>query len=240
MNRPRVVLVSLLALIVLAGCVGGPPSGSPEADRPSDTGGSSASDGAQWQPFAFTAGEYYQYRVTDHANDASAVITWEVLSVDGGEATAEVTYTEGGPTFDRTITAPKESMILFVAGSGGGEATEDAMVEARDHLIAGPFHTMLPLHFAHRALVVGDSWNAAGSADTGYATANVEGRDSYAGQDCYVTSYRVPDNGQWPEDAREYEFCIAPEASLPLATVVTDDATDEVTFEIVLEEYRRG
>ena len=235
MRRSRTALASLLALVLVAGCLGG----TVPAAR-SDAGGTPGDDGSQWNRFAFTDGEYYQYRVTDYTNDESALISWEVLSIDANEVTAEVTYDDGDTTFSRTITGPKQTIVLQLSGSGGDQAEANAMRSVQSALLSGPFNPTMTGYYAHRDLVVGDSWNAAGSDEIGYATANVEGRDSYAGQECYVTSFRVPDDGEWPAEAEEYEFCISPDASLPFATLVYNDATDEVTVGIVLEEYRSG
>lgn len=239
MRRTATALASLLVLVLLAGCVGGGlPAGSSSGSGGSTDAAGAATSGGQWERFAFSAGEYYRYRATDYATGDSAVITLEIASVDGSEVTADVTYDDGTTVVTRTATGMPSMLPLQLSSPDDDQATADAMHQTRTVLLAGPFNPMLTGYFANRELVVGDSWNAAGSAEIGYATANVEGRDTYADQDCYVTSYRVPDNGEWPAGAQEYEFCIAPDASLPFATIIYADATDEATVEIVLEEYR--
>ena len=250
MTRPPVVAGLVGLLVVLAGCTG---AGLVPTGRATDVGPDAPTDGAgdadgtdgstgeasSWERFSFEEGEFYRYRANDYVNDEAADVTWEVLAVDGSEATVEVTYDDGETTFSRTISGQNATIIFQLPDASADEAVADASNRAMLYLMNGPFNSMTA-YYASRDLQVGNSWRLAGNAEAGYATANVEGKASYAGQECYVTAYRVPDNGEWASDATEFEACISPDAGLALYTAVIDDSTDEPNFEIVLEEYRSG
>ncbi|WP_224271081.1 hypothetical protein [Haloprofundus salinisoli] len=248
MSRRPLVLGLVVLLVVLAGCIGGgSPSDSSTADV--DAGDSSneqsGTDEAgedevitQWERFTFEEGEYYRYRVNDIRNDETATITWDVLSVDGEEVTAEITYDNGTDSFSRTVTG-QNATILFDLRDIDPESEEaEATLRTLGYLSLGPFSPMTA-YYQHRDLKVGNSWRLSGTPDAGYMTANVEGRTQYAGQDCYETAIRVPDTEEW-EDSYEFESCISPDASLALYTAYYGGETGEMTVEIVLEEYRSG
>ncbi|MFB6165285.1 MAG: hypothetical protein ABEJ31_09020 [Haloarculaceae archaeon] len=248
MSRPRGLVVLLGLLVVLAGCTGGPADAGDAGDGSGGGpggAGTGAGDGTgdamtAWDRFSFEPGEFYKYRVTDHLNDESAVLTWKVLSVQGGVVTAEVTYDDGTTTFDRTITGQNASVVFQLPDATAGRDVAEATSTAMMYLTMGPFSTM-SAYFASRDLAVGNSWQLVGNEQKGYMTAAIEGRGEYAGKSCYNTAIRVPDNGEWTgSDANEYVACIAPDASLAYYTAYYDGERDSLAIEVELEEYRRA
>ena len=256
MNRRPVLAVVLVALVGLAGCAGGDiPSASPADDLGglTDSSGDSSADdtgaderatedavAAQWERFSFEEGEFYRYRVNDVGNDETAALTWDVVSVDGSEVTAEITLDDSNRTYTRRVTGENATILWDLRNVDYESGDAEAAIKTASYLSVGPFNAMTA-YYESRELEVGNSWRLSGSEETGYMTANVEGRNQYAGLDCYETAIRVPDTEEWANgDAYEFESCIAPDASLALYTAYYDGETGEMTAEIVLEEYRRG
>ncbi|WP_224450573.1 hypothetical protein [Haloprofundus salilacus] len=248
MSHRRLALGLVVLLVVFAGCVGGGTSSESSADA-GDTGessneqsGSDETSGddvvTQWERFTFEEGEFYRYRVNDIKNDETATITWDVLSVDGEEVTAEITYDNGTDSFSRTVTGENATILFDLRGVDPESEEAEATIRTLGYLSLGPFSPMTA-YYQHRELKVGNSWRLSGNPDAGYMTANVEGRNEYAGVECYETAIRVPDSEEW-EDSYEFESCISPDASLALYTAYYDGESGEMTVEIVLEEYRSG
>lgn len=253
--RHAVVLVALLVL--LAGCSGGgaPAGGDATPTATAAGGGGSGSgsgsgggggdptpeSGEEWDRFAFSEGEFYRYAVVDRANDREAEVTWEVLAVDGNELTAEFTYESEGEAVTRTVTADESTVafeLIRAATSDGDETEIEAASRAATYLSLGPFNPATTF-FTSREIAVGNSWNIAGSPTAGYVTATVEGRESYAGTDCFVSTIRVPDNDEWADSTfSDFEMCIAVDLGLSLYTAYYEPDADEPLFEVTLVEYR--
>ncbi|MFC5972163.1 hypothetical protein ACFPYI_12555 [Halomarina salina] len=270
MTRSRLLALVLCLSLVLAGCAGTGGSADDGAD-PSTTGsddgadassggdgsGDSGNDGSSesgsgdgdtvtaWERFSFAEGEFYQFRVNDVRNDRDVLLTWDVVAVDGSEVTADVTYDDGTASYTYTLTGENATISTQLIQAAMQENPEDeaameAATSAYGYLTLGPFNP-ISSYFAARDLAVGNSWNLAGSATDGFMTANVEGRDEYAGKECYVSTIRVPDNEAWAEsDSNEWVSCIAPDVGLSLYSAYYDAETGELTAEITLETYRSG
>jgi len=210
----------VVLLVALAGCSGGdfPPADPTDGaggdgvadafgDEGSGDGGSSDSgvqdarggeDDAvsQWERFSFEEGEYYRYRVNVVGNDETATITWDVQSVDGGDVTADATYDDGDRSVTRTVTGENASILWDLRDVDYESDDADAVIQMTSYLTLGPF-SPLTAYYEHRELAVGNSWRLSGTPDAGYMTANVEGRNQYAGLNCYETAIRVPDSDEW-------------------------------------------
>lgn len=235
---PRGVgLVGLVALlVVLAGCTGGGIPGGPSAGSSGGDGaGGDGGDGADgrddsvvtWERFNFESGEYYRFEVA-HADEDPDYLTWEVLSTDGDEVTAEVTFESGGESVSETVTGQNATVI-----------TQMQNTTAMLYLANGPFNAMTN-YFASRDLTPGNSWKLAGSEQSGYLTAAVEGTTSYAGKECYVATVRSPDNEDGSDSQSNWDFCIAPDVGLALHTSYGDSETGEPVLAMTLVEYRAG
>lgn len=266
MTRHRLLALVLCLSLVLAGCssVDGPltEEGGATADGVGDAAtdstagnGASGGDGGDgtasgdavvvWERFAFSEGEFYEFRVDDRTNGKEILLTWDVVEVDGREVTADVTYDDGNASYEYTVTGENATAVSQVMQAAlrdhpNDEAALDAAIATNGYFSIGPFNTFTA-YFAARELAVGNSWNLAGNAKDGFMTANVEGRDEYAGKECYVSTVRVPDSEAWAEtDSSEWVSCIAPDIGLSLYTAYYDAETDELAAEIVLETYRPG
>jgi YD repeat-containing protein len=249
--RAAVVLVALLVL--LAGCSGAPTGGgggagdaTPTAAAAGSSGTSGADDstpdaGGEWARFTFEEGEFYRYAVLDRANDREAEVTWEVLAVEEGELTAEFTYIADGRSVSRTVTGDKSTVafqLVQSATTGSDEAEIEAATRAATYLSLGPFNPTTAL-FTSRDLAVGNRWELTGSPGVGYVTAAVEGRDSYAGTDCFVSTIRVPDTDEWADSTfSDFELCVAPDLGLALYSAYYERGADEPLFEVSLVEHR--
>ncbi|MCU4800524.1 hypothetical protein OB920_09095 [Halobacteria archaeon HArc-gm2] len=254
--RGRLLVGAVAVLIVLAGCTGnGPPSEAPVVSADGSSGESAGASGttvdegdgtnedtvaAQWERFSFEEGEFYRYRVNDVRNGETATLTWDVVAVDGSEVTADVTLDDGNRSYTRTVTGENATILWDLRNVDYESDDADAAIRTVGYLTLGPFNAMTA-YYEHRELEVGNSWRLSGTPEAGYMTANVEGRNSYAGLECYETAIRVPDGEEWADsDSYEFESCITPDASLALRTAYYDGESGEKTVEIVLEEYRSG
>lgn len=237
--REYAAVASIVVVLLLAGCggVAGPSDETPSTSEPdARTADTSTGSVDEWEAFAFSEGEFYRFSFRSEVNDVDSELTWEVLAVEEGTATVNISYTNGTHSFSTTVVGDRSTLVQKVLNSGETVTERQLAARAGQQLMAGPLNAMV-YYLDSRELAVGESWEVSGSEQSGYLTANVEKKSQYAGEECFLTSFSAPEDST--SSVSRFDVCIAPEVGLSLHTAYYGDSPDQPDLVVTLEEYHR-
>jgi hypothetical protein len=204
---------------------GGGMDGTSPAETERDAGATTTAGVGTSGDFAFSDGDSYRYSAALTNTTSRLEVVWEVTDVSGEELTAEVGLVWNGtfrPT--QTLTGTPEEIFEGISAD-----SEDVAPVVFLSLRVGPEVA------AGHSLTVGNTWTVTpeeipggirGTAtpDSGEATVEVTGTDSYAGVEC--TNLQLTGEGSQPTT-----YCVNPEYPFALASDTEGVEGSDVTFE---------
>ncbi|KXA88701.1 hypothetical protein AKJ62_04640 [candidate division MSBL1 archaeon SCGC-AAA259D14] len=172
-----------------------------------------------WSAYEYEEGEFYEYSITDYTQEPNVkgTISWSIESVDGDQVEVHIKYEQTEPqslvVYEGTVTGSKDSVgINTPAGAFVGMAYTWSN------------------EFSEEGFAVGSSWSVTVEGTT--YTAEVTGKETYAGQESYVVEITV-------DGTTVYKSAVSIDLALPTYIAIYNEDTGDIEFEIELQEYSK-
>ncbi len=171
-------------------------------------------DGAtSWTPYSFD-NVYYKYSISSSQGDGYAI--WDVTDVSGDEITVSIDIEVGQYSATGTVTGEKDKIHV--------SATSPVL----SSLLSQSFYAPWMTNFAGGNLIDGNSWSV--TYDGTEYTAEVDGTETYVGQEGYVVKVII-------DGDTEFKGVVSENMGFPLYVKAGDPGTDEDWIEAELVDF---